>query len=196
MTETETIKVAQKGNLAAFNRLVMAYQRLAYNVAFRVMGDADAAADATQEAFIKAFRSIGQYRGGSFKSWLLRIVSNTCYDHLRYNHRRPREPLTPEEGDADYAPHLLDPAERPEEAVERKELGDMLQHAINQLPPDQRLILVLSDAEGFSYQEIAETTNLALGTVKSRLSRARVKLREMLQQQELLPMQYRLTSDK
>jgi len=196
MTETETIKVAQKGNLAAFNRLVMAYQRLAYNVAFRVMGDADAAADATQEAFIKAFRSIGQYRGGSFKSWLLRIVSNTCYDHLRYNHRRPREPLTPEEGDADYAPHLLDPAERPEEAVERKELSDMLQHAINQLPPDQRLILVLSDAEGFSYQEIAETTNLALGTVKSRLSRARVKLREMLQQQELLPMQYRLTSDK
>ncbi len=191
MNESQTIQAAQKGDLAAFNRLVMAYQGLAYNVAWRLMGNADAAADSTQEAFIKAFKSIKQYRGGSFKSWLLRIVSNTCYDQLRYNKRRPSELLEDDDFDSDYAPHLIDHAERPEEGVLRQELDDMLQQAIAQLPPDQRLVLILSDVEGFSYQEIAQTTELALGTVKSRLNRARRKLRDILLQQELLPQQYR-----
>jgi len=192
MNESQTIQAAQKGDLAAFNRLVMTYQGLAYNVAWRLMGNADAAADSTQEAFIKAFRSIKQYRGGgSFKSWLLRIVSNTCYDQLRYNKRRPSESLEEDDFDSDYAPHLIDRAERPEEGMLRKELGDMLQQAIEQLPPDQRLVLILSDVEGFGYQEIAQTTDLALGTVKSRLNRARRKLRDILLQQELLPQQYR-----
>jgi RNA polymerase sigma-70 factor, ECF subfamily len=194
MNETELIKSAQKGNLPAFNRLVMAHQGLAYNVAYRLMGEGEAAADATQEAFIKAFKSINQYRGGSFKSWLLRIVTNTCYDHLRYARRRPSEPLEPEHEDlsADYTPHLLDPAAGPEERTLQHELGRMLQEAINQLPPEQRLILLLSDAEGFSYQEIAEITDLALGTVKSRLNRGRARLRDILLAKELLPPQYRL----
>ncbi len=191
MTEAETIKAAQNGNLAAFNRLVMSYQGLAFNVAARVMGDTDAAADATQEAFIKAFKAIKQYRGGSFKSWLMRIVSNTCYDQLRYEHRRPHEPLETEDGEPDHTPHLLDPADPPESQVEQHEMAQMIQRAINQLPPDQRLILVLSDVEGFSYQEIAEATDLALGTVKSRLSRARTRLRDILRRQELLPARYR-----
>lgn len=192
MNETEAINAAQKGDLSAFNQLVMAHQGLAYNVAFGVMRDTDSAADATQEAFIKAFKSIKQYRGGSFKSWLLRIVSNTCYDQLRYDKRRPGEPLESDDTESDYAPHLIDNAERPEDTALRHELSDMLQSAIGLLPPEQRLILTLSDAEGFSYQEIAETTDLSLGTVKSRLSRARTKLRDILLQQELLPQQYRL----
>lgn len=191
MNESQTIQAAQKGDLAAFNRLVMAHQGLAYNVAWRLMGSADAAADSTQEAFIKAFKSIKQYRGGSFKSWLLRIVSNTCYDQLRYNKRRPTEALEDDNFDSDYAPHLIDHAERPEEGLLRQELGDMLQQAISQLSPDQRLVLILSDVEGFSYQEIAQTTDLALGTVKSRLNRARRRLRDILLKQELLPQQYR-----
>ena len=191
MNESQTIQAAQKGDLAAFNRLVMAYQGLAYNVAYRLMGNADAAADAAQEAFIKAFKSLERYRGGSFKSWLLRIVSNTCYDHLRYNKRRPSQSLEDDDFDSDYAPHLIDHAERPEDGLLRQELGDMLQQAIVQLPPDQRLVLILSDVEGFSYQEIAQTTELALGTVKSRLNRARRKLRDVLLKQELLPQQYR-----
>lgn len=191
MTEAEIIQAAQNGNLAAFNRLVMTYQGLAFNVAARVMGDADTAADATQEAFIKAFRAIKQFRGGSFKSWLMRIVSNTCYDQLRYERRRPSEPLETDDGNSDHSPHLLDPTAPPEETVENRELGDMLQYAINQLPPEQRLILVLSDVEGFNYQEISEVTDLALGTVKSRLSRARTRLRDILRTQELLPAKYR-----
>jgi len=192
--ETDSIKAAQKGDLAAFNRLVMTHQTQAYNVAYRLMGDADLAADATQEAFIKAFKAIKQYRGGSFKGWLLRIVSNACYDMLRYQKRRPSESLESEDDDdaSERNIHLQDPAERPEEALMRRELNDMLQQAISRLPTEQRLVLVLSDAEGLSYQEIAEATDLALGTVKSRLSRARLKLRDILLEQELLPEQYRL----
>lgn len=194
MTETETIQLAQKGNLSAFNRLVMTYQSLAYNVAYRVMGDGDYAADATQEAFIKAFKAIKQYKGGSFKSWLLRIVTNTCYDHLRYHQRRPTEALETDEAepDVDYAPHLVDQAERPEETALRHELCDMIQEAISQLTEDQRTIVILNDVQGFSYQEISEITGLALGTVKSRLSRARRKLRDALKDQELLPQPYHL----
>ncbi|RME48146.1 MAG: sigma-70 family RNA polymerase sigma factor [Caldilineae bacterium] len=196
MNERETIQAAKQGDVAAFNRLVMAHQGLAYNVAFRLMGDADAAADATQEAFLKAFRAIGQYRGGSFKSWLLRIVTNACYDQLRYHQRRPTEPLLPETNDdgtpAEHAARLMDSAESPEDFALRRELNEMLQQAILRLPPDQRLILVLSDAEGFGYREIADITGLPLGTVKSRLSRARSRLRDLLQEQELLPSQYRL----
>ena len=195
INEAQVIKAAKKGELSAFNRLVMAHQGMAYNVAYRLMGDVEAAADATQEAFIKAFKSIHQYRGGTFKSWLMRIVTNTCYDHLRYQQRRPTETLAGEEAEAEYAPHLVDPAERPEEVATRHELAEMLQAAINQLPPDQRTVLILSDAEGFSYQEIADITEVSLGTVKSRLNRARARLRDILLAEELLPGQYRLKSE-
>ena len=194
MNEADIIKSAQKGNLADFNRLVMVYQNLAYNVAYRVMGNRDLAADATQEAFIKAFKGLKQYQGGSFKSWLLRIVTNACYDQLRYHKRRPAEALEPEDPDMaeDHSPHLLDPTAGPEELTLRHELGDMLQQAILQLPEDQRVVLVLNDVQGLSYQEIADVTDSALGTIKSRLSRARRKLRTILLEQELLPQQYRL----
>jgi len=192
VNEARAIEAAKQGQLAAFNQLIMANQGLAYNVAYRIMGDADAAADATQEAFIKAFKSINQFQGGAFKSWLMRIVTNTCYDQLRYQKRRPTEALEGEENPTDYAPHLLDTAEQPEEAATRHELGEVIQTAINQLSPDQRLAIVLSDVEGFSYQEISEIANVSLGTVKSRLNRARGRLREILQAQELLPAQYRL----
>lgn len=193
MDELQIIQAAQKGNLAAFNRLVMAYQGLAYNIAYRLLGDSEAAADATQDAFIKAFRAIKQYHGGSFKSWLLRIVSNTCYDQMRYHKRRPTEALdtADAEVESDHNPHLIDNAEPPEEVVERHEMGTMLQNAIQQIPEDQRLVLVLSDVEGLPYQEIADITGLALGTIKSRLSRARRKMRDILRQEELLPQIYR-----
>lgn len=194
MNEAEAIKAAKKGQLSAFNQLVLRHQGMAYNVACRIMGDPDAAADTTQDAFLKAFKSIKQFKGGAFKSWLLRIVTNTCYDQIRYQKRRPTEALEGDEAEAEYASQLIDQAEQPEEVAVRNELSEMLQRAINQLPPDQRTVLILSDAEGFSYQEIAEVTAASLGTVKSRLNRARAKLRDILQAQELLPAQYRLKS--
>lgn len=194
MNEVEAIRAAQKGKLSAFNHLVMIHQGLAYNVAYRIMGDGDGAADATQDAFLKAFKSIKQYKGGSFKSWLMRIVTNTCYDQLRYQKRRPTESLETEAAETEYAPRLVDSSEQPEDTAMRHELNDMLQTVINRLPPDQRIVLILSDAEGFSYQEIATITEVSLGTVKSRLNRARARLRDLLQHQELLPSQYRLNT--
>lgn len=197
MDEIRVIKEAQKGSVAAFNQLVMAYQGTAYNVAYRVIGNGDAAADACQEAFLKAYQAIKQYRGGSFKSWLLRIVTNACYDQLRYKSRRPVTSLEDmAENSDDHSEKLISDSERPEESILRGELNELIQFGINRLPEDQRVILVLSDIQGFSYQEIAEVMGQPLGTVKSRLSRGRQRLRDFLmEQQELLPSQYRLNNE-
>jgi RNA polymerase sigma factor (sigma-70 family) len=194
MDETRVIHAAQQGRVSAFNQLVMAYQGTAYNVAYRVIGQPEAAADACQEAFIKAYQAIKQYRGGSFKSWLLRIVTNTCYDQLRYKSRRPSTSLDDIADNPDeHNSKLVNGDERPEEQVLRGELGDLLQSGISHLPEDQRVVLVLSDVEGFSYQEIADVIGQPVGTVKSRLSRGRQRLRDfLLEQKELLPAQYRL----
>ncbi|MCG3208237.1 MAG: ECF RNA polymerase sigma factor SigE [Anaerolineae bacterium] len=194
MDESRTILEAQKGNLSAFNQLVMAYQSTAYNVAYRVTGNSDAAADACQDAFLKAYRSISQYQGGSFKSWLLRIVTNTCYDHMRYHNRRPATSLEDlSDNPIDHSAELMSDDEPPEERVLRGELNDLLQLGINQLPEDQRIILVLTDVQGLSYQEAADIIDQPLGTVKSRLNRGRRRLRDfLLTQKELLPGQYRL----
>ena len=154
------------------------YLRLpAEQVADRVADRAaerEAAADACQEAFLKAYQALNQYRGGSFKSWLMRIVTNTCYDQLRYRSRRPANSLeNMTENPGQESIKLVNGSERPEEQVLRAELNHLLQFGISHLPEDQRLVLVLSDVQGFSYQEIAEIIEQPLGTVKSRLSRAR-----------------------
>jgi RNA polymerase sigma-70 factor (ECF subfamily) len=197
MDEIRTIKEAQKGSLPAFNQLIMAYQGTAYQVAYRVIGNGEAAADACQDAFLKAYKAIKQYQGGSFKSWLLRIVTNTCYDYIRYKSRRPATSLEDlAENSEEHAGALMSEDERPEDHVLRGELHDVIQIGINQLAEDQRIILVLSDVQGLSYQEIAEIIDQPLGTVKSRLSRGRQRLRDfLLTQQELLPSQYRLNSE-
>jgi RNA polymerase sigma factor (sigma-70 family) len=198
MDEARTIQLAQKGDLAAFNRLVLAYQNLAYNVAYRIMNDSEAAADACQEAFISAFKGIGKLRGTSFKSWLLRIVTNACYDQLRYQRRRPSaslEQITGEDvgDDTDHSRWLVDDQAGPEELTIGRELHALIQQGIACLPADQRVVVVLSDVHGLSYQEIAEVTGVSLGTVKSRLSRARARLRDYLRAHpELLPTEYRL----
>ncbi|HEX9117963.1 MAG TPA: sigma-70 family RNA polymerase sigma factor [Anaerolineae bacterium] len=188
------IAAAQRGDLPAFNQLILHYQSIAYNVAYRLLNDGDAAADATQDGFLKAYRKLDQYRGGSFKAWVLRIITNTCYDTLRAHRRRPTSSLDhSEDEDSEHDGTLEDRSERPDEYAMRRELAQTIQAAISQLPLDQRTVLVLSDVEGMNYQEIAEATGSALGTVKSRLSRARAHLRDLLlAQKELLPAQYRL----
>ncbi len=196
--EPALIASAQRGDLPAFNQLILHYQGLAYNVAYRIVGDQDSAADATQDAFVKAFQRLNQYRGGSFKAWLLRVVTNTCYDALRARKRRPTVSLEneheDEESDPDYDPRLVDTAERPDAYVVRRELAGVIQAAIQQLPADQRTALILADIEGLDYEEIAVAMGTALGTVKSRLSRARAKMRDLLlAQEELLPARYRLS---
>ncbi len=198
MDETRVIKEAQKGSVAAFNQLVLAYQGMAYNVAYRLMGQREVAADACQDAFLKAYQAIKQYNGGSFKGWLMRIVTNTCYDQLRYKSRRPTAFLDdfddPDGNPDEHSVNLINGSKRPEEHVLDGELSDFIQTGIAHLPEDQRLVLVLSDVQGFSYQEIADITGQPVGTVKSRLSRGRQRLRDFLMaKKELLPTQYRLT---
>lgn len=194
MAENEFIAAAQKGDLAAFNRLVRAYQTLVYRTAFRVLGEQTAAEDATQDAFISAFKNIRAYRGGSFKAWLLRIVTNACYDQLRVKQRRPAASLDAMLDSDDPTPNV-DRAESPQEFAERRELGRVIERGITTLPADQRMTLVLADIEGMNYEEIAAAMGTNLGTVKSRLSRARAHLRDFLvTQEELLPARYRLKS--
>jgi RNA polymerase sigma-70 factor (ECF subfamily) len=196
MDERALIKAARKGDTQAFNQLVRAYQGLAYNVAFRILGDAEAAADATQDAFLSAFQAVSGFRGGSFKAWLLRIVTNACYDQLRRKQRRPTNSLEALLIEPEASSFFTDGRESPEEYALRQELGRTIQQGLQTLPPDQRITLVLSDIQGLSYQEIAEVTQVSLGTVKSRLSRGRARLRDyLLAQEELLPARYRLRSD-
>jgi RNA polymerase sigma factor (sigma-70 family) len=193
MDEQALIASARQGDGRAFNQLVLLYQSMVYNLAYRILGDADAAADATQDAFIKAFKAMRKFRGGSFKAWLLRIVTNACYDQLRVKQRRPTDSLDDLDIEQDHLRFLRDPAERPDELLERQQLNQMIQAGIGTLPSDQRVVVVLSDVQGLSYQEIAEAAGLSVGTVKSRLSRGRAKVRDYLvQHAEHLPPRYRL----
>ena len=195
MDEKAAILAAQKGDISAFNQLVRAYQTLAYRTAYRVLGEAPSAEDATQDAFVYAYKHIREYRGGSFKAWILRIVTNACYDQLRVKQRRPTASLDAMLLDPDNPAPGADRAapESPHEYVERQELGDAIQRGLTTLPPDQRVTLILADIEGFSYDDVATATGTNLGTVKSRLNRARGALRDFLvAQEELLPARYRL----
>ena len=192
MEEQALVAAARRGDTQAFNKLILNYQTLVYNVAYRVLHNPDAAADAAQEAFISAFRALGGFRGGSFKAWLLRIVTNACYDQLRSKKRRPSSSLDDLSIDPDHSPMLIDEAESPEEHALRQDLGRVIQSALDLLPPDQKLTVILSDVQGLSYEEVAQATGVAVGTVKSRLSRGRARLRDHLERrQELLPRRYR-----
>lgn len=195
MDERTCIASAQKGDVPAFNQLVRAYQGLVYHTAYRVLGEPESASDAAQDAFISAFKHLKEFRGGSFKAWLLRIVTNACYDQLRAKQRKPTASLDALLDDPDkLAPGIdLSTAESPQDHAERRELGALLTKAIQSLPIDQRIAVVLSDIDGFTYEEIAEATGTNIGTVKSRLSRARALMREvLLANEELLPSRYRL----
>lgn len=194
--EAQLIRQAQRGDLDAFNTLVLHYQDRAYTVAYRIMADSASAADAAQEAFITAYRRLDTYRGGSFRAWLLRIVTNTCYDELRRRKRRPATSIDDLPGaELDDGPALPDDAPTPEQVALHSELNRAIQDCIDSLGEAQRIILVLSDIEELSYQEVAVIAGVKVGTVKSRLSRARVSVRDCLQTvQELLPASFRLNS--
>jgi len=190
--ELQLIERAAAGDLDAFNHLVLAYQNLAYSVAYRTLQDEDAAADAVQESLIKAFRSLGTFHGGSFKSWVIRIVVNTCYDSLRSRRRRPTDSIDDFAGEGEFGLQLEDPSEPPDAYAQRMELSELIEQGIKTLPPDQRLALTLCDVHGYAYEEISEITSMPMGTVKSRINRARAKVRDyLLQYPELLPAAFR-----
>ena len=176
--EAAVIARAAGGDRTAFAQLMEHYQSACYGLAWRLLSNADQAADATQDAFIHAYRAIGSYRGGVFRSWLLRITANASYDIMRRAQRRPTTVLPdPDDG----APELPDAhAVNPVAEATRSELYRHLEVALQLLPPDQRTAVVLCDVYGMDYNEVAEMTRSALGTVKSRIHRGRLRLRELM----------------
>ncbi len=199
MDEAALIQSAQHGSLDSFNQLVLVYQDAVYAQAYRMMGESEPAQDATQDAFISAYRSLGSYRGGSFKAWLLRIVTNACYDELRRRKRHPTtslEPLDADDEEIESPRWLADQGESPEAETERSQLGDAIQHCLDNLPVEFRAVVVLVDIQGMDYSEAAMAVGKPVGTVKSRLARARMRLRDCLQGVwELLPAQFRLVGE-
>ena len=194
--EKKLIRAAQRGDLEAFNLLILRYQNLLFGIALRLLNDEDVAADAVQEALISAFRRFHTFRGDSLRSWLARVVVNACYDELRKKRRQHSVPLEQFNSDGDEIETsywLVDQAADPELQYEASELETAIQNSLHKLPEIYRLMLVLVDIEGLSYEEAAAAARIPVGTVKSRLARARIQMQRSLQASgELLPASYRV----
>ena len=181
MTREQEAPIVRKvlgGDANAFETLVLEYEKNVYNIALRMTGNSEDAADMTQEAFIKAYNSLQSFRGDSkFSVWLYRIVSNVCLDFLRSKNRRPTVSLSVEDDDGEDAQlDVADESQSPELLLDRKLTRDSVRRGLDSLPPDYRQILLLREIQGLSYDEIAQALSLEVGTVKSRIFRARKRL--------------------
>ena len=193
--EKTLIRAAQRGDLESFNLLILRYQNLLFGIALRLLNDEDAAADAVQEALISAFRRFDTFRGDSLRSWLARVVVNACYDEMRKKRRQHSvflEQFNSDGEEIETSYWLIDPESDPETQFESSELENAIQKSLDKLQPIYRLMLVLVDIEGLSYEEAALAAHVPVGTVKSRLARARSQMQKTLQVAgELLPASYR-----
>ena len=178
---------ARGGDLGAFNALVQRYQRPVFGLCLRMLSSPAAAEDAAQDTFVSAWRGIGGYRGGSFQAWILRIAGNKCRDELRKRKRRPSDSLDSmleAEGDA-AAPPARDRS--PEGQALGAETTGVIHQGLLELPVEQRMAVLLSDVQGLPYEEIGQVMGTSVGTVKSRISRGRARLREFLSERGELP---------
>ncbi len=182
--EAKYLEMAIEGSLEAFNCLVTYYQTAVFNTALRIMCDPARADDITQTAFINAWKHIGSFNGTSFKPWILRITINACYDELRRLKRHPEQELVPQSQDSDDenedVPWLIDPSESPVEQIERQDRQESIISCFENLPDVYRSVFLLIDIQEMDYQTVADTLKLPLGTVKSRLLRARLRMRDCL----------------
>jgi len=195
-TETALIENAQSGDMDSFNQLVMKYQDMMFRISLRILNDEPSADDATQNAMIQAFRNIRSFRGGSFRSWLARVTVNASYDEMRRWRRQASmsfEQVNSEGDEIESLPWMMDHSAGPEDRYDSVELHEALQHCVKALNSEYRLVVVLVDVEGMSYEEVARVANIPVGTVKSRLARARMQLRKSLQSYRgLLPAAYQV----
>jgi RNA polymerase sigma-70 factor, ECF subfamily len=181
--DSDLVGLASTGDLEAFNQLVLQHQNVAYNHAYVLLGDHALAEDVTQECFIKAFRNMAGFRGGSFRAWLLKIVTNSAYDFLRRLQRYPTQPLffMDKKGEEIESPHwLTDPGPSVQDTVEQDELSKDIYKLLDGLPDVYRSVLTFIDVHDLDYLETAQALKIPIGTVKSRLARARLKLKEKL----------------
>jgi RNA polymerase sigma-70 factor (ECF subfamily) len=177
------VTAASNGDLDAFNQLVLIHQNLVYEHAYSLLGDPAQAEDVAQDSFIKAFQALNSFRGGSFRGWLLRIVRNSAFDMMRNFQRHPTQPLIPEDANGEElesVPWLADPAASVQDTAEQKELSEELNALMEELPEAYRTVLTLVDVYQFDYVEAAETLHIPIGTVKSRLARARFQMKDKM----------------
>ncbi len=181
MTREEESRIVQKvikGDVNAFEKLVLAYEKNVYNIALRMTGNSEDASDMTQEAFIKAYNSLQAFRGDSkFSVWLYRIATNVCLDFLRSRSRRPTVSLSVEDNEGeDVQLDVADESQSPELLLDRQMTRESVRRGLETLSPEYRQILLLREIQGLSYDEISQALGLEVGTVKSRIFRARKKL--------------------
>lgn len=176
--EAAVISAVLDGDVDAYEALVKEYEKNVYNLALRMTGNSEDAADMSQEAFIKAYNSLGAFRGESkFSVWLYRIVSNVCLDFLRSKNRKPTVSLSTENDDGEEVElDIADESQSPEYLLDRSLTRDAVRRGLSSLPPEHREILLLREIQGLSYEEIADVLCIEAGTVKSRIFRARKKL--------------------
>lgn len=179
--ETDLIQRSRAGDLDAFNVLVERHQRGLYNLCLRMLGSVPSAEDATQEAFLAAYLHLGSFRGGSFRAWLYRIGANACHDEMRRRRSRPAVSLESGAQGGVSPVQIPDRGPSPLERLEQEESAAVIQRALDALPADQRLAAILCDVQGLDYKDIAVVMGVPLGTVKSRIARARARLRDLLQ---------------
>lgn len=193
-SEKQLIDMSKSGNIDAFELLIENYQKKVFNIAYRVIGNYDDANDLAQEVLIRIFKSIGGFREqSSFSTWVYRITTNVCLDELR--RRKNKKVISLDEDiqfeDSDIKRQVVSGDPTPEEIAEEKETKDIIHRAINKLSDEHKVVIVLRDLQGFSYEEIARVTKCPEGTVKSRINRARQALKEILQKdRELLIKQH------
>lgn len=187
MERSELVHLATEGDPRAFNELVLEYQDQVFSQAYYFLGDYDAAEDIVQDTFLLAFRRMYQFRHGSFRTWLLRIATNLCYDALGARKRHRLQPLEPinRDGEADESPYWIrDPNLLPEESVEIRESLEAIQRGLSDLHLSYRLAVILVDIQQLNYQEAASTMHTSIGTLKSRLARGRLMLASALRKMD------------
>jgi RNA polymerase sigma-70 factor (ECF subfamily) len=188
MDESGLINAARKGDLEAFNELVLAYQDVVFRQARYWINDDEMAADITQDTFIKAYQSLKHFNGGSFRAWLLRTATHAAIDELRRRQRRPTFSIDAEDDngmDQEVASWMADPDPLPEEIAERKQLQQAVQSFLELMKPVYRAAVVLVDLQGLDYSEASEVLDIPVGTLKSRLARGRMMLRELIEDARL-----------
>lgn len=184
------VERARAGDVGAFETLITQYERKVYNLAYRLTGNHEDASDMAQEVFIRVFQKLPEFRGdSSFSTWLFRIANNACLDEIR---KRKRQRVTSfdnpyETDEGEMSRQYADEADGPEELLDRRETQAAVQQCINALDEEYRVVVVLRDIKGYAYNEIADMLGLNLGTVKSRLNRARAAIKEKFSRLELLP---------
>ncbi len=191
-SEQILVKKSMEGDTQAFEKLVLQYQNKVYALSFRYMGNEEDAYDMSQEVFLKAFRSLKNFKGkSSFGTWIFRITTNVCLDEIRRRKRRIAALSLDEAAVTDRGyeieKEIMDPSPPLDQLYEQKELSQYIQNLLDQMKPEHKAVILLRDSMDLSYEEIAYVLNCSLGTVKSRLSRARSILRKQWLERELLP---------